>query len=159
MWPSYEGALGSAVFLSHAGLPQTCRWSEDCHPEYFPSVKGKLEFWLGSFSRQLFQQEVSPAPPATPQWYFTLVLFLLPTQQIWFFWSPLRNVPQHSHSLRLQNRDTVQSNPDIYSYEIRSIRDGRSTHITVRIDFPQPNSAVLKSSAFRDAVAKEDAGK
>ena len=31
--------------------------------------------------------------------------------------------------------------------------------ITVTIDFPQPNSAALKSPAFREAVAKEDASK
>lgn len=32
--------------------------------------------------------EVPPTLSATPHWYFTLALFLLPTQQIWLFQSP-----------------------------------------------------------------------
>lgn len=74
----------------------------------------------------------------------------------------LRNIPNHGHFLRLQNGDTVQTNPGIHSYENRSEMHAVPTElyiITVMIVFPQPNSAALKSPAFREAVAKEYASK
>lgn len=126
------------------------------------------EFFSNATMRERNVMEVPPTPSATPHWYFILVLFLLPTQQIWLFQSPSQkhSKPQFissGHFLRLQNWDTVQCNPGTHPLRTDQAEvDAVPTeqHImTAVIDFPQPNSAVLKSPVSGGAVAKDDTSK
>lgn len=126
------------------------------------------EFFSNATMRERNVMEVPPTPSATPHWYFILVLFLLPTQQIWLFQLPSQkhSKPQFissGHFLRLQNWDTVQCNPGTHPLRTDQAEvDAVPTeqHImTAVIDFPQPNSAVLKSPVSGGAVAKDDTSK
>lgn len=122
------------------------------------------EFFSNATMKERNVMEVPPTASATPHWYFrTWFYSCCPHSKSASFNGLLRNTANHSPFLRLQNWDTVQSNPGPHSLRTDQAEvDAGPTEqhvMTAVIDFPQSNSAGLKSPVSGGVVAKEDTSK
>lgn len=123
---------------------------------------------LGEFSSNATMKErnvmeVPPTASATPQWYFTLLLFLLPTQQICLFQWPSQKHSKPGPFPQAARLRLCSVSPWHRSLENRAGRGGCSTHRAAHHDssdrLPTAKLCCVKSPVSGGVVAQEDTSK